>query len=566
MEHSQIDRILEMNNIVDIISSYFPLKKTGNNYKACCPFHDEKTPSFVVSEKKQIYKCFGCGKGGNAITFVRDYEKISFGEALKKLASRVGIAITTHNVDSQKKNKRDLIHRIYKIAMSFFHQNLKEHGNFASKYLEDRKISKETINKFQIGYALNSYASLKNHLIKNSINQKILNETGLFTANNNDLFRDRLMFPIHDNTGKVIAFGGRVLHENQSGGKYVNSPTTSIYTKGKELYGLNITKYDISRMDCVLICEGYTDFLRLYENDFTNSVASLGTSLTDDQIRLLSRFTKNFVMLYDGDNAGVKAALRAASNITKHGFTVKIVSFENDEDPDGFLQKFGAKKLEIKISSALTLIEFLKKDTRLKLNEQTKLTQLIEIINEFEDAIARDLFIKEISDKFGVHESSIFSKIRKNTNRQNANVVQETIDRFEAERNLLILLINRKIEYKNVAQKIDSSYYFSNIYRSIFEFLNKNNEYMGNMSNLIDEIKDEMVQNKLSELIISEIPNLDSDKVLSQLQYRKLNQQLVEINKKIKMGKSSKADFAEKQKIKKELMKINKKVVSKTLY
>ena len=565
MDQSQIDRILEMTNIVDVIGEYFPLKRTGSNYKSRCPFHDEKTASFVVSKKKQIFKCFGCGKGGNAATCVRDYEKISFIDALKKLANRVGI--TVQNTSKKKDTKRDLIYKIYQLTVDYYHQNLHQFGRFPKEYLQKREISAETINKFQIGYALDSFAGLKNYLLKNQINSKILAETGLFTSNNSDLFRERLMFPIYDHIGKVIAFGGRILHENQGGGKYVNSPTTNIYTKGNELYGLNITKYDIAKKDVVFVCEGYTDFLRLYENGFTNSVASLGTSLTDGQINLLSRYTANIVMLYDGDKAGKKAAIRASSNILKFGMSAKIVDFPNDADPDNFIVDNGVDEMQTKISQAKSLSVFLKNDISQNLNEKQKLFLLLEVMNEIEDEISKELFIKELGEVFAISEHAIYSKV-KSPKRQNMpqKSAEIHLDKFQDEKDVLMFIIDSKIEQKKVAQSIDSSYFFKEEHKKIFEFLMNNFAELNDLSSKIEQIGDENIKNMIAGFLILEAPQADCEKVLNGLKIRKMNFQLAEINRKIKEGTGNLEYYSQKNELKKKIAKLNKKVVNRTLY
>ncbi len=565
MDRSDIDRILEMNNIVDVVSSYIPLKKAGSNYKARCPFHEEKTASFVVSEKKQIFKCFGCGKGGNALTFVQDYEKISFPEALQKLAQRAGITITTTMVSKEKQSRRDLVYKIYRLAAAYYQDNLFKHGQFTLEYLQDRKISEETIKKFQIGYALDSHGGLKNYLLKNSINDQILPSTGLFTGNNNDLFRNRLMFPIHSSTGQVLAFGGRVLLENQGGGKYVNSPTTEIYTKGNELYGLFITKNDISRRDQALIAEGYTDFLRLYENGFTNSVASLGTSLTDSQIKILSRFTNNFLLVYDGDKAGRKAAVRAASDIIKNGYTAKIVNLPQTDDPDSFLVKNGSEKLQELLTDSQPLPEFLLEDTILNMDKRTKLNELIEILNEMEDDIARELFVQEISTTFKVSESAIFSKIRLRRKREKEPQMQ-TMEKFGEERELLINILNDSMYYKKVAQEIDSSYFLSEKYKKIYEIVVEHLEKMGQIPSLLETIEDEAIKNTIAELIMADPPKAQIEDVINGLKLRKYQREFKQINDQILSNPKDMDLFPKKNELKKKIIGLNKKVVRKTLY
>lgn len=565
MDRSDIDRILEMNNIVDVVSSYIPLKKAGSNYKARCPFHEEKTASFVVSEKKQIFKCFGCGKGGNALTFVQDYEKISFPEALQKLAQRAGITITTTMVSKEKQSRRDLVYKIYRLTVAYYQDNLFKHGQFVLEYLQNRKISEETIKKFQIGYALDSLGGLKNYLLKNSINDQILPSTGLFTGNNNDLFRNRLMFPIHSSTGQVLAFGGRVLLENQGGGKYVNSPTTEIYTKGNELYGLFITKQEISRRDQVLIAEGYTDFLRLYENGFTNSVASLGTSLTDSQIKILSRFTNNFLLVYDGDKAGRKAAVRAASDIIKNGYTAKIVNLPQTDDPDSFLVKNGSEKLQELLTDSQPLPEFLLEDTILNMDKRTKLDELIEILNEMEDDIARELFVQEISTTYKVSESAIFSKIRLRRKREKEPQMQ-TMEKFGEERELLINILNDSMYYKKVAQEIDLSYFLSEKYKKIYEIVVEHLEKMGQIPSLLETIEDEAIKNAVAELIMADPPKAQIEDVINGLKLRKYQRELKQINDQILSNPKDMDFFQKKNELKKKIIGLNKKVVRKTLY
>jgi DNA primase len=569
MDRSDIDRILEMNNIVDVVSSYIPLKKAGSNYKARCPFHEEKTASFVVSEKKQIFKCFGCGKGGNALTFVQDYEKISFPEALQKLAQRAGITITTTRVSKEKQSRRDLVrdlvYKIYRLTAAYYQDNLFKHGQFAMEYLQNRKISEETIKKFEIGYALDSHGGLKNYLLKNSINDQILPSTGLFTGNNNDLFRNRLMFPIHSSTGKVLAFGGRVLLENQGGGKYINSPTTDIYTKGNELYGLFVTKHDISRRDQALIAEGYTDFLRLYENGFTNSVASLGTSLTDSQIKILSRFTNNFLLVYDGDKAGRKAAVRAASNIIKNGYTAKIVNLPQTDDPDSFLLKNGPEKLQKLFTDSQPLTEFLLEDTILNMDKRAKLNELIEILNEIEDDIARELLVQEIATTFKVSESAIFSKIRLRRKREKEPQMQ-TMEKFGEERELLINILNDSMYYKKVAQEIDSSYFLSEKYKKIYEIVAEHLEKMGQIPSLLETIEDEAIKNAIAELIMADPPKAQIEDVISGLKLRKYQIDLKQINDQILSNPKDMDLFQKKNELKKKIIGLNKKVVRKTLY
>ncbi|MCK9310504.1 MAG: DNA primase, partial [Candidatus Cloacimonetes bacterium] len=326
MEPSLIDQIRQANDIVDVVQSYLPLKHVGTNWRGICPFHNDTKPSLYVSQPKQIYKCFACGKAGNVFGFVGDYEKLSFIETVKKLAQRAGIAIPEHERTRTVSTKREQLLQVYKSAAEFFASNLFAHGEHVLEYLQKRSFSPDTAKELQLGYALNSEKALLNHLMKEGLGVSLLKESGLFgnySGGLSDMFRDRLIFPIHNSFGEVIAFGGRLLEDKPGVGKYFNSPGTELYTKGKELYGLFKTKYNLSKAGNTLVCEGYFDFLRLFESGFNNAVASLGTALTEDQITLLVRFSNRATMLYDGDAAGIKAAVRGGLLCLSRGMDIK---------------------------------------------------------------------------------------------------------------------------------------------------------------------------------------------------------------------------------------------------
>jgi DNA primase len=570
MDSSLIDHIRENNDIVDVIGSYFPLKKTGNNYKARCPFHDEKTASFVVSEKKQIYKCFGCGAAGNVISFVMEYEKISFIEAMKKLASRAGITIpnSKQGIAPEKTDKRDILYKIYQLTATHFQNNLRQHGTVAMEYLRSRQISEETIEKFGLGYALNSYGSLKNYLIKQNINTNILAESGLFGKSNKgayDLFRHRLMFPIQDINGKVVAFGGRILDENQQGGKYVNSPTNMIYLKGNELYGLFQTRYSINRKDFALICEGYTDFLRLYEKGFDNVVASLGTALTEKQVRLLGRYTSKFYLLYDGDKAGKKAAVRGATNVIKEGFTPKIVTLPSSEDPDSFLLHNDPSELQKLIDKAETLPSFLQDDQLLGLSDKEKLVQLIDVVNQIDDEVSVEFFVKEVSEVFQVSEHAIFSKMQKAPRQNQENRSQKfELRKFTEERDLLKKILHEDSN-KKFAQIVDSTYFLSDLYKKIYELIESNPDKLDNVAALLDLTEDKQVQKTIAELIMDEPSSAPMEQIIIDLEVRKYEKELEEVIAKLLKSPEPKL-IQKKIELKRKISALSGKVVNKTLF
>lgn len=569
MENAQIDQIRERNNIVDVIGSYFPLKKVGTNYKSRCPFHDEKTASFVVSEKKQIYKCFGCGAAGNVITFVMEYEKVSFIEALKKLANRVGMDISLGNAERKKKNsRRDLIYKVYDLTTHHFKNNLEKFGSDAKKYLADRSISDDTIKKFEIGYALDSFGSLKNYLMKNSISDQIFEFTGLFGKGQKgsyDLFRNRLMFPIHDVHGKVVAFGGRVLEKDQGGGKYVNSPTTEIYVKGNELYGLFNTRHAISRKNFSIICEGYTDFIRLYEYGFDNSVASLGTSFTTKQVKLLGRYSNKFYLLYDGDKAGRKAAVRAASNVISEGFSVKIVELPEGEDPDSFLLKFGEDKLQNLIDKAKSLPNFLYDDSMLGLDEQSKLVQLIEVINDIEDEISREFFVKEVGEIFQVSQKAIFSKVqRRDIRKINRAPEKMELKKFLEERNLLKIILHEE-NNKKFAQLVNPTYFLSDLYREIYVLIEQHSDKLNDVAALLDLTENNLAKKVIAELIMEEPPSAPIEMIIKDLEVRKYKKEYDDVI--IALGKNPDPKLMKKKlELRKKISALSGKVVTKTLF
>ncbi len=555
------EQVIAANNIVDVIGSYIPLTKKGSNYMALCPFHKEKTPSFSVNEEKGIFKCFGCGKGGNVITFVMEYEKISFPEALKLLADRAGLKYS----DVKSNKTIDNLYKIYQLANEYYKDNLKQYGKNVYDYLEQRKISKNTAEKFELGFALDSYEGLKNYLLKNNISTKMLLKTGLFSEKNGniyDIFRNRLMIPIHSHIGKIVAFGGRLLDNSAKTAKYINSPTTQIYNKGKELYGFYKTKREISAKKSVIIVEGYLDFLRLYEEGIKNIAASLGTALTEEQIRLVSRYVKDFIILYDGDNAGQKAALKAAMNITKTGFNAKIVKLPEDEDPDSFIIKYGKDKLLELFENSINFIDFIYYNTP-DLSEQQKLDILLETANQIADLISRELFIKSISERFGISEKAIKFKLNKKTVGNKITILKK--EAYE-ERDLIKFILLDKKNYKKVAKEIDSTYFLSIKLGLLFEKIGDIYKKCQNIIADLEEFEQEE-RDLISELLIKE-KDININKLLASIKLRKLKNDLEKINSELKKTGINKELLEKRNLILKKIHELTGEsgVISKTLY
>jgi DNA primase len=571
MDIKIIDDLLAHVNIVDIIEHYLPLKKSGSNYKALCPFHDEKTPSFNVSERKQIFKCFGCDAGGTAIKFVQLYEKLSFMEAVRKVAEMSGYTLPQNLGSTKKKNsKYDLIYKVYELAKVYFTGNLNEYGEIAKKYMESRGFSPELIAKFDFGYALDSYSGLFNYLLKNNINREILQETGLFGSNERgvyDLFRDRLMIPIHSSSGRVVAFGGRKLDENKQGGKYINSPTTLIYTKGKEVFGLHLTKYEIGKKDFVLISEGYLDMLRLYDMGFTNSVASLGTALTNEQISLLGRYTQNFYIIYDGDDAGVKAAIKAASAVVRRGFISRIITLPKGEDPDSYLLKKGKSGMQVLIDQALTLTEFLKKEERLNISLSKKVSYLIDTAGNIPSDTERSVFLKDISETFGISYPAIISKFKNKIILENKDNSLDYLDeRIYPEEMLLLKLMLENMEISEyILEKIDTSFFLKDDYREIFEVLSEQKEEKYQVPSY-EMMLSPVAWAKLSEIMLMNTPEVDVDVLIRDLKLRKYRNDLDNLGKEIQNSGLTKELMSKYQETEKKVRQLSPSPDHKLLY
>ncbi len=570
IEQSVIDRIRTANNIIDVINTYLPLRKAGSNYKACCPFHDEKTASFTVSERKQIFKCFGCGKSGNVITFVRDYEHISFYEALKKLGKRTGINIEFSEGGKHVPAEKELIYSAYEAANDFFRENFKENESVGKKFLRERMLSAETAEKFSLGYALNSYGGLRNYLFKKGINPEIMKKTGLFGGNNGneyDIFRNRIIFPIHGKNSKICAFGGRIVSPDQQGGKYINSPTTSIYTKGNELYGFYHTKYDIAKMKEVIICEGYMDFLRVFENGITNCCAALGTALTDKQIAIISRFTENMIIMFDGDKAGTKAAIRAASNVIRLGFNGKIVELPEGEDPDSFLKHNSADNLKSLAENSLSLPEFLFKNINLGINVKDKLAMLTETLNQITDEISRELFANETAELFKVSVKSLLATSRNQSKKPYIYDVDfKERDRNIEEKYLLKAIINNTENIDHIIKEIDESFFFSEKYAKIFKFFVENHKKIADISQIFGNENVNIDKKIIAELSVEESENIETDKVIAQLKLRKLKHELNDVNRKIIKDPENIEYYVIKKNIQKKLREFSNTVVKKSLF
>lgn len=401
-----IEEVRMKNDIVDVISGYVKLQKKGSSYFGLCPFHNEKSPSFSVSPGKQMYYCFGCGAGGNVITFLMEYESYSFPEAVNALAERAGVALPKIEYSKEARAQADLkasLLEINKLAANYFYYQLKhEQGTAGYRYLTGRGLSDDTIRHFGLGFANKTSDDLYRFLKSKGYQDELLKQTGLVTVEErgaHDKFWNRVMFPILDVNNRVIGFGGRVMGDGEP--KYLNSPETKVFDKSRNLYGLNFAR--TSREKYILVCEGYMDVIAMHQAGFTNAVASLGTAFTGQHALLLKRYTDQVILTYDSDGAGVKAALRAIPILKEAGLSVKVLNMRPYKDPDEFMKNLGADAFRERISQAknsfLYEIDVLKNDYDMEDPEQkTRFYQeTARKLLEFPEALERDNYIQAIS-------------------------------------------------------------------------------------------------------------------------------------------------------------------------
>ncbi|MFV0331298.1 MAG: DNA primase [Dysgonomonas sp.] len=425
-----IDRIMDAAQIVDVVSQYVTLKRRGINYVGLCPFHTDKTPSFYVSPAKNICKCFACGEGGTAVHFIMKHEQLSYYEALKYLAKKYNIEIQERELTDEQKhayNERESLFILNDFARTHFMNMLHEHIEGKSvglSYFKERGFREDIIQKFQLGYSLEQKDAFSQEAIRNGYKEDYLIKTGLTikSEHNNaliDRFRGRVMFPVHTLSGKVIAFGGRILKKAENTGKYINSPESEIYHKGNELYGIYFAKQAITKNDCCYLVEGYTDVISMHQAGIENVVASSGTALTHGQIRLIHRFTENVTVIYDGDAAGIKAALRGIDLLLEDGMNIKVVLLPDGEDPDSFARKQNAESLTKYIKEHE--VDFIRFKTKLLLDEAGNdpikranlITDIVSSISVIPDNIIRSVYIKDCSILLDIDERILIQEVNK---------------------------------------------------------------------------------------------------------------------------------------------------------
>lgn len=539
ISEEKIEEVKDLNDIVDVINELIPLKKAGANYVTTCPFHKEKTPSFVVSPEKQIYHCFGCGEGGNVINFIMKYKNYTFFETIEFLSNRVGIVLenkANSYINNENKNKSEVLYTINREAAAFYYSNLKRDKR-AIKYLENRKIDSSVIKRFGIGYAKGQWDNLLKHLKSKGYSEKNILESGLIIKNSKrnscyDRYRDRIIFPIIDTRKKVIGFGGRVLDNSLP--KYINSPDSIVFNKGKNLYGLNIAK-DNLKDKSIIIAEGYMDVIKLHIYGYDTAVASLGTALTMNQIRLMKKYTKKFYISYDSDNAGRKASMKALNMLKKSGIDAKVIVMPNGCDPDEYLSKHGKVKFDHLIKKSFDYFEYLVYFYSKILEEGNKvefINKCFENINNINSSIERELILEKLASQTEVSKESILKdyKRRYNFNKKNKS-------KHIANSTIKTSMKKADTHEKNVIELIIAN---NNLAELLKDFINQDNFINDNYYNILQKIYNYKEQNiKISIETISEEQelnlNLAKIKEFEESTYEEQVSLFKECMKKIKM-------------------------------
>ena len=540
-----IEEVRQANDIVDVISQYVHLKRSGRNFFGLCPFHNEKSPSFSVSPDKQIFHCFGCGVGGNIFTFLTKIEGITFIEAVQNLAKRANIQLPTIEGNLQDLEREKLKQKVYKInefVAKYYHENLyKNTSKIAQEYVKKRKLNNETLQSYQIGFS-GTFNELYKELIKQGFEEKEILETGLVNKNDNgtfiDRYRNRLMFPICDIRGKVIAFGGRVLDDSKP--KYINSPENVVYSKGKHLYGLNVAKKgDISRL---LIVEGYMDVISLHQRGITNVVAALGTALTQSQGWLLRKNSQQVILSFDSDGAGQTAIVRSLEILQNMGCDMRVLQMDGAKDPDEYIIKYGSARFQNIMDKALSLVEYKVKLLRNNLNleninDKIKfLNEIAKIIAKIDNTMEKELYIEKIANTYNISKDAIYAEVNKITysntsgikilekakpvqkreNLEQKEKVSEEIKKRE-DTILSILLIGDINLYQIIKQNIKPEEFQSEIDQKIakklYEEYEKGNS---NISSIIDQLE-EKEQNHITKIMAEDYGIEDIEKAIDDI-------------------------------------------------
>ena len=539
-----LDDVKSSNDIVDVISQYISLKRSGRNYFGLCPFHNEKSPSFSVSPDKQIFHCFGCGVGGNIITFISKIEGIGFKEAIEVLAERANIKLPTmdNSADNKKEELKAKVYKVNSFTAEYYHKKLYEPtSKIAQEYVKKRKLNNETIQSFKIGFS-GKFDELYQALRKEGFNDEEILESGLVNKNDNgkyiDRYRNRLMIPIFDERNRIIAFGGRVLDDSKP--KYINSPENIVYSKGRHLFGLNVAKKgDTKRL---LIVEGYMDAISLHQRGITNVVASLGTALTTSQGWLLRKNCEQVILGFDSDGAGQTAIMRAVEVMQNMGCDMRILQMTGAKDPDEYILKYGSVRFQKLMDDAISLIEFkikvLQKDLNLE-NASDKikfLNEIAKLISKVENTMEREIYIEKIAKGYNISKEAIYAEVNKlqYSNRKDKKILEKektvvskmrkeekrdvSEEITKRENTIIWILINSIDTYKIIKENIKIEDFKNEenkeILKEIYNALENGNT---NINSVLDHIDSEKIQGHLTEIMAEDYGITDNKKAIEDL-------------------------------------------------
>ena len=538
-----LDEIRNNNDIVDIISQYVTLKRSGRNYFGLCPFHKEKSPSFSVSPDKQIFHCFGCGVGGNVFHFISKIENINFVESVSLLAEKAGIPlpVSDNKEDNRKQQLKAKAYEINEIAAEFYHQNLyRPTSKNAQEYVKKRKMDNNTLKTFSLGFAGN-YDELFRILKSKGYTEEEIIASSMVIKNDNgkfvDRFRKRFMIPIKDVRNRVIAFGGRVLDDSKP--KYINSPESIVYSKGRNLFGLNVAKQ--SGSDKIIIVEGYMDAISLYQRGIKNVVASLGTALTEAQGRLLRKYCNQIIIGYDSDSAGQAATMRGLEILQNLGYDVRVLQLDEKDvkDPDEYILKYGSGRFSNCVDKAISLVEFKVKVLKNNLNIDTTsdkikfLNQIANILSKVENNIEKEIYIEKISKDYNVSKEAIYAQINKLIYQDNKgqkileNRVSQTTPKkvnqdnnnYKRECMTIFLLLNGNYEtYDKIKNEINSDIFTDDINKQVLlkiysEYSNSN----ANINSILDNLESGQLADRIASIMSSNIEITDIDKATNDI-------------------------------------------------
>ncbi len=580
-----LDEIRSRNDIVSTISQYMTLKRKGRNYFGLCPFHNEKSPSFSVSPDKQIFHCFGCGVGGDVINFVKKIENIGFLDSVRLLAEKSGIQLPNDISKAEEKNIK-LKNRVYKInelAAKFYHENLyKPTSKIAQDYIKKRKLNNATLKSFLMGYASNSSNELLRYLKEQGFTEEELLASCLIGKSDRgyyDKFRNRLMIPIRDERGRFIAFGGRVLDDSKP--KYINSPENIVYSKGRNLFGLNVAREGVhGPLKRLLIVEGYMDAISLYQRGITNVVASLGTALTDSQGRLLRRNTEQVILGYDADGAGQQAIIRGMEILKSMDIDIRILQISGAKDPDEYVLKFGPEKMVKAMDEAISAIEFKIKVLRVNLdlnnvNDKVKfLTEIAKILSNVDNNIEREVYIDRISKVYEISKNAIVSEVDKLLYRSLAGVTKfeksnivlkdtqdskiDVVTRKREGMVVYLLIDYTKAAFEKIKNVVDLDLIKSEKNKKIIGILYERIDLNNLPENIISLFEDEDDINYVSGILSYDFEISDVNKAIEDIEKVYYKEKLISLRNELilKLENNNDAEEADKKEIENELTNV----------